>query len=125
VGRFLASDFAAVAAALGGHALDLFGCDRDRPFAVTSGFEPSFPIGATLLSNSPISSQPGRRGLGQISGRAVLVGEQFVLLAPVQRQIEFRQVRRVAVSSAGCRPFGIASSDSRRRGQPAAGYSAA
>ena len=33
MGRFLASDFAAVAAALGGHALDLFGCDRDRPFA--------------------------------------------------------------------------------------------
>ena len=31
--RFLASDFAAAAAALGWSALDLFGCDRDRPFA--------------------------------------------------------------------------------------------
>jgi len=30
---FLDSDFAAVAAALGWQALDLFGCDRDRPFA--------------------------------------------------------------------------------------------
>jgi hypothetical protein len=33
VGRFLDSDFAAVAAALGWEPLDLFGCDRDRPFA--------------------------------------------------------------------------------------------
>jgi hypothetical protein len=32
VGRFLDSDFAAVAAALGWGPLDLFGCDRDRPF---------------------------------------------------------------------------------------------
>ena len=34
------------------------------------------------------------RGLGQISGFAVLAGEQFVLLGPVQRQIEFGQPRR-------------------------------
>jgi hypothetical protein len=33
VGRFLDSDFAAVAAALGWGPYDLFGCDRDRPFA--------------------------------------------------------------------------------------------
>jgi hypothetical protein len=33
VGRFLDSDFAAVAAALGWGPFDLFGCDRDRPFA--------------------------------------------------------------------------------------------
>jgi hypothetical protein len=33
VGRFLDSDFEAVATALGWGALDLFGCDRDRPFA--------------------------------------------------------------------------------------------
>jgi hypothetical protein len=33
VGRFLDSPFCAVAAALGWGPLDLFGCDRDRPFA--------------------------------------------------------------------------------------------
>jgi len=33
VGRFLDSDFTAAAAALGWRPLDLFGCDRDRPFA--------------------------------------------------------------------------------------------
>lgn len=33
VGRFLDSDFAAVAAALDWGPLDLFGCNRDRPFA--------------------------------------------------------------------------------------------
>jgi len=33
VGRFLASDFATAAAALGWDALDLFGCDGERPFA--------------------------------------------------------------------------------------------
>jgi hypothetical protein len=33
VGRFLDSSFCAVAAALGWGPLDLFGCDRDRPFA--------------------------------------------------------------------------------------------
>ena len=33
VGRFLDSPFCAVAAALGWGPYDLFGCDRDRPFA--------------------------------------------------------------------------------------------
>src|SRR5207248_2186989 len=33
VGRFLDSPFCAVAAALGWGSFDLFGCDRDRPFA--------------------------------------------------------------------------------------------
>jgi hypothetical protein len=33
VGRFLDSSFCAAAAALGWGSLDLFGCDRDRPFA--------------------------------------------------------------------------------------------
>jgi hypothetical protein len=33
VGRFLDGDFAAIAAALGWGSFDLFGCDRDRPFA--------------------------------------------------------------------------------------------
>ena len=33
VGLFFDSPFCAVAAALGWHAIDLFGCDRDRPFA--------------------------------------------------------------------------------------------
>ena len=33
VGRFLDSPFCAVAAALGWGPLDLFGCDRERPFA--------------------------------------------------------------------------------------------
>jgi hypothetical protein len=33
VGRFLDSPFCAVAVALGWGAYDLFGCDRDRPFA--------------------------------------------------------------------------------------------
>ncbi len=33
VGRFLDSGFAMQAAALGWEPLDLFGCDRDRPFA--------------------------------------------------------------------------------------------
>ena len=33
VGRFLDSSFCAVAAALGWGPYDLFGCDRDRPFA--------------------------------------------------------------------------------------------
>jgi hypothetical protein len=33
VGRFLDSSFCAVASALGWGPLDLFGCDRDRPFA--------------------------------------------------------------------------------------------
>jgi hypothetical protein len=33
IGRFLDSDFATVASALGWGPYDLFGCDRDRPFA--------------------------------------------------------------------------------------------
>jgi hypothetical protein len=33
LGRFLDGPFCAVAAALGWGPLDLFGCDRDRPFA--------------------------------------------------------------------------------------------
>jgi hypothetical protein len=35
MGRFIDGDFAATAAALGWTAIDLFGCDRDRPYART------------------------------------------------------------------------------------------